>query len=257
MDAAQQSFAFTETAPAAFHAASGYAPVDYVAASHRELEREAGAEPPKFNAEWRKLCSVRECSVTAVESFVQAHYLRKRPAIVLLCLVMLHGSRPVGTVIYSAPPREADKRYGGKTWELARLYLLDEITCNAETWLIAQSVKWIKRHRREVQCLVSYADPSAGHSGTIYKASNWLRDGRTDDERKSPRCDYYDARTGKKYGRRGNMPADAVIERRPRVSKHRFWMPLGAGVGGSDVNGRTPKGHNKADEQHRADATTE
>ena len=61
--------------------------------------------------------------------------------------------------------------------------------------------------------IVSYADPSAGHRGTIYQAANWKADGRTDDERKSPRCDYYDDRTGQKYGRRGNMPADAVIAR--------------------------------------------
>ena len=49
---------------------------------------------------------------------------------------------------------------------------------------------------------------------------------RTDDERKTPRCDYYDARTGQKYGRRGNMPADAVVERRPRVSKYRFALAI-------------------------------
>lgn len=244
MDAPLSTPELEQPRAGAFHAAHGYVPLDYSAASNRELERGAGAEPQKFNAEWRKLCSVRECSVTAVDAFVQAHYLRKRPAIVMLCLMMLHRSQPVGCVIYSAPPREADKRYGGKTWELARLYLLDEIPCNAETWLIGQSVKWIKRHRREVQYLVSYADPSAGHAGTIYRAANWLRDGCTDDERKSPRCDYYDARTGKKYGRRGNMPPDAVVERRPRVSKHRFWLPLVAGVGGIDSRGRTRKGHN-------------
>ncbi len=161
------------------------------------MDRSAGAEVEKFNAEWRKSCTVRECSVVAVDSFVQAHYLRKRPAIVLLCLMMMHGARPVGCVIYSAPPREADKRYGGKTWELARLYLLDEIPRNAESWLIAASVRWIKRHRREVACLVSYADPSVGHSGVIYRAANWRADGRTDDERKTARCDYFDARTGK------------------------------------------------------------
>ena len=72
----------------------------------------------------------------------------------------------------------------------------------------------------------AYADPSAGHAGTIYKAANWRQDGRTDDERKSPRCDYYDERTGKKYGRRGNMPQDAVVARKPRVSKWRFTLAL-------------------------------
>lgn len=186
---------------------------------------------PLFDAEWRTHCRVEACGVRYIDAFVRAHYLSKRPAIVLLALVMVRDTRPVGCVVYSAPPRESDVRYGGKTWELARLYLLDEVPQNAETWLIAQSVKWIKRHNPDVSALVSYADPSAGHSGTIYRAANWSDDGRTDDERKSPRCDYYDARTGKKYGRRGNMPIDAVIERRPRVSKYRFVMKLKAGKG--------------------------
>jgi hypothetical protein len=184
---------------------------------------------PLFDSEWRKVCRVEPVSVTAVDGFVRAHYLHKRPAIVLLALAMLRESCPVGCVIYSAPPRETDVRYGGKTWELARLYLLDELPQNAETWLIAQSVKWIKRNCPEVCNLVSYADPSVGHKGTIYRAANWREDGRTDDERKSPRCDYYDARTGKKYGRRNNMPADAVVERRPRVSKFRFALAIRKG----------------------------
>lgn len=171
---------------------------------------------------------MQPCSIVAVDSFIQAHYLQKRPAIVLLCLMMVERERErnVGCVVYSASPREANKRYGGETWELARLYLLDEIPRNAETWLIGRSIRYIKRFHPTVKTLLSYADPSVGHKGTIYKASNWTADGMTDDERKSPRCDYYDARTGKKYGRRGNMPADAVVERRPRVSKHRFFYPL-------------------------------
>lgn len=181
---------------------------------------------PMFDAQWRLACEVCQCSVSEVDDFVRAHYLRKRPAVVLLCLAMKHLGDPVGCIIYSAPPREIEKRYGGKTWELARLYLLDAVPANAETWLIGKSVRWIRRHRPEVRHLVSYADPSAGHSGTIYRAANWKPDGRTDDERKSPRCDYYDERTGKKYGRRGNMPDGAVVVRRPRVSKYRFTMAL-------------------------------
>lgn len=179
-----------------------------------------------FNAEWRAACEIQRCSVGDVMEFVRAHYLGKRPAIVLLCLKMLHRGNPVGCIVYSAPPREADKRYGGKTWELARLYLLDEVPKNAETWLIGKSVRWIKRNHPDVKHLLSYADPSAGHAGTIYKAANWRQDGRTDDERKSPRCDYVDSRTGKKYGRRGNMPSDAVVTRVPRVSKWRFTIAL-------------------------------
>lgn len=189
-------------------------------------ERCAVCEIALFDSAWRKSCAIRKCSVVECDAFIHAHYLAKRPAIVLLCLIAEREGKPIGCIVYSAPPREADKRYGGKVWELARLYLLDEIPKNAETWLIGQSVRHIKREHKEVHCLLSYADPSAGHSGTIYRAANWLSDGMTDCERKTPRCDYYDERTGKKYGRRGNMPADAVVVRKPRVSKYRFILRL-------------------------------
>ena len=158
--------------------------------------------------------------------FIRAHYLAKRPAVVVLCLIAERNGEPIGCIVYSLPPREVEKRYGGKVWELSRLYLLDKIPKNAETWLIGKSVRHIKRNHKDVSHLLSYADPSAGHSGTIYKAANWRMDGRTDDERKTPRCDYYDERTGKKYGRRGNMPVDAIVVRKPRISKWRFTLAL-------------------------------
>lgn len=180
----------------------------------------------RFDSSWRARCTVRPCSVNEVTSLIRAHYLGKKPAIVLLCLEMREAEKQVGCVIYSAPPKEVEKRYGGKTWELARLYLLDEIPRNAETWLIAQSIRYIKRSRPDVKHLISYSDPAAGHSGTVYKASNWRADGMTDQERKTPRCDYVDERTGKKYGRKGNMPPDAVVVRVPRNSKMRFHYPL-------------------------------
>ena len=181
----------------------------------------------QFNADWRARCTLEVCSISEVDEFVkQAHYLKKRPAIVLLCMVAKCNGQPIGCIVYSAPPREADKRYGGKTWELARVYLLDHIPCNAETWMIGQSVRHIKRQHKDVCHLLSYADPSVGHSGVIYRAANWRQDGMTDDDRKTPRCDYVDSKTGRKYGRKGNMPVDSVVVRVPRVSKYRYALDL-------------------------------
>jgi hypothetical protein len=192
------------------------------------LRERPGATVPVFDALWRARSEFRKSSVSEVDAFIKAHYLRKRPAIVHLCLTLFVSGSPVGAIIYAAPPKQIETRYGGKTWELARLYLLDEIPRNAETFVIGYSVRYIKRHYRDVRFLVSYADPSAGHAGTIYRAANWLSDGMTDEGRKSPRCDYMDTRTGKKYGRRGNVPADALVARVPRVSKFRFYYPLSA-----------------------------
>jgi len=161
-----------------------------------------------------------------VSGFVAAHYLHKLPAVVTLSLVMFVLGKPKGMVLYALPPRQTAIRYGGATWELARLYITDDVPNNAETWLISKSVKHIKVNYPAVDFLVSYADPSAGHVGTIYRAANWKADGMTDDERKSPRSDYYDAKTGKKYGRLGHVPEGVAIEKRPRISKYRYVLPL-------------------------------
>jgi len=186
----------------------------------------AGMNEELFDAGWRNACHLEACSIKDVDAFIKAHYLKKRPAIVLLCLAIKCKNEIMGCIVYSAPPKQTEVRYGGVTWELARLYVLDCVPKNAESWAISKSVKYIKKNYTNVRYLVSYADPSAGHTGAIYLASNWIRDGRTDQERKSPRCDYVDMRTGKKYGRRANMPKDAVVGRVPRVSKWRYVCKL-------------------------------
>lgn len=186
----------------------------------------SGLSRDTFDSEWRKCSEVEKCSVAWLGEYIRAHYLSKRPAIVVLGLKMTVRKEPVGMAIYAMPPPESETRYGGKTWELARLYLRDEVPRNAESWLIGRSVRYIKQHHRDVRYLLSYADPSAGHRGTIYQAANWKADGRTDDDRTTPRCDYYDNRTGQKYGRRGNMPEGAVIVQKPRVSKWRYVLAI-------------------------------
>jgi hypothetical protein len=153
---------------------------------------------------------------------IKKHYLGKWPGVCVLSLGLFHSGCLSGVIVFALPPRETAKRYGGVTWELARLWVDDAMPQNAETWFIGQAVKYVRAHRQEVIVLVSYADPSVGHGGTIYKAANWIADGRTDQERKTPRFDYCDARTGKRYSRRSHVPDDAVIERIPRVSKWRF-----------------------------------
>jgi hypothetical protein len=180
---------------------------------------------PTFNEQWRKICQVIEGPRSAVQSMINSHYLGKWPGVVRCVLVMVAKGEPVGMCIYAEPPMQSNVRYGGKGFELARLWISDTVPRNAETWLIAQSVRFVKRKWPALKYLVSYADPSAGHRGTIYKAANWSFDGRTDAGRKTPRCDYVDER-GKKYSRASHVPAGIVIKRVPRVSKFRFvyWL---------------------------------
>ena len=179
------------------------------------------SQPVVFDGRWRSRCAVRHAELAEIRWMIQEHYLRRRPGVVVCRLVMTLDERPVGMVIFGLPPRETNKRYGAPTWELARLWIEDEIPANAESWLIAKAVKHCRaEHRSDVSVLVSYADPSVGHSGIIYQAANWIRDGRTDEGRKSPRCDY--VWMEKKYSRKAHLPEGAVPVRIPRVSKWRY-----------------------------------
>ena len=180
---------------------------------------------PTFDATWRANCVVERIGRAEANSMIERHYIGKWPGVCTLILGMRRRdlfNEFLGVIVFALPPRETSKRYGGETWELARLWLDDSVPQNAETWLISKAVKYIRQNFSLVKVLVSYADPSAGHGGTIYKAANWVADGRTDEERKTPRFDYADANTGKRYSRRKHIPDGTIIKRIPRVSKHRF-----------------------------------
>ena len=181
----------------------------------------------QFDARWRKNSVVCPVIRTTADWMIRAHYLGKWPGVVVLSLGLWCFSELRGVCVFALPPRETAKRYGGITWELARLWVSDSVPKNVETYLISRSVRHIKLNRPEVAFLVSYADPSVGHSGTIYRAAGWGSDGRTDDDRKTPRFDYVDENTGRRYSRRGHIPDGALIGRVARVSKPRFILSLG------------------------------
>jgi len=56
--------------------------------------------------------------------------------------------------------------------ELRRLCCIDETPRNAESFFIGRSIKILKKEWKG-KVIVSYADAEYGHSGTIYKATNF------------------------------------------------------------------------------------
>jgi len=87
--------------------------------------------------------------------------------------VMTYG-QPVGNLAV----RSIGGVTGNEVLELTRLVLLNRVGKNAESYFIGQSFKWLRQLSPEVKILISYADPEAGHGGTIYRATNWLYQGR-------------------------------------------------------------------------------
>jgi hypothetical protein len=180
--------------------------------------------------------AVREADRAEVDWMIRRHYLGCWPAVVVAILGLYRDNLPVGVIVFSLPPRETAVRYGGETWELARLWVRDEEPCNTESWFIARAVRYVRRFHRHVTALVSYADPSVGHQGTIYRASNWRDDGRTEEGRQTPRFDY--EASGKRFSRHSHVPDGVAVRRVPRLSKHRFWIPLRRARGRGDDHGR-------------------
>lgn len=60
----------------------------------------------------------------------------------------------------------------GRWLELVRWCLYGEKNGGSRQW--SRTVRWLRQNMPEVTTVVSYSDPSAGHTGALYKASNWL-----------------------------------------------------------------------------------
>lgn len=59
-------------------------------------------------------------------------------------------------------------------WELKRLWIDDKLGRNTESKVLSLSINHLRQNHSNIKCLVSYADPDAGHRGVIYMATNWL-----------------------------------------------------------------------------------
>ena len=81
-----------------------------------------------------------------------------------------------GVAMWLPPTKVAAQSVNNEEWtkvlSLTRLACSETAPKNAESFLLSQSVKMIKKEGRFVS-LVTYADVRMGHTGVIYKASNW------------------------------------------------------------------------------------
>ena len=66
----------------------------------------------------------------------------------------------------------------GEVVTLTRLWLADMMTANSESRVLGVVLRALRRYT-SLKAVLSYADPSQGHVGTIYQASNWLYTGKS------------------------------------------------------------------------------
>jgi hypothetical protein len=118
--------------------------------------------------------------VVAKRLIERNHYLHTFPGGTKLAFGVftnnhLHGAMSLGagpanaySLVYRAQPEDC--------LVLTRLWLADVLPSNSESKVIAVILRSLKQNTT-VKFLVSYADPTQGHVGTIYQATNWLYTG--------------------------------------------------------------------------------
>ena len=76
----------------------------------------------------------------------------------------------VGVIVFASP---SSRRLPTDWIELSRWCLASEAK-NAGSAQWARAVAWLRERLPECSTVVSYSDPSVGHDGALYRASNWL-----------------------------------------------------------------------------------
>ena len=92
------------------------------------------------------------------------------------CFALYHKERVIGAMIFGRMAMHNQwKRFAeieDDVIELRRLACINDTPKNTESFFIAGAIKWIKKNTN-IKVIVSYADAEYGHTGTIYRASNF------------------------------------------------------------------------------------
>jgi hypothetical protein len=111
------------------------------------------------------------------------HYLHSMPAGAILCFGVYAEDVLVGAVVFTCGARLGHRLLWAARPDdvitLARLYLIDELPKNSESRVLGYVLRHLRRHC-PWKLVLSYADPAAGHTGTIYRATGWLYLGVTE-----------------------------------------------------------------------------
>jgi hypothetical protein len=119
----------------------------------------------------------------AKKLIVQHHYLHSLPGGTMLAFGIFCENSLKGAITFGAGPQNAFRLVNNALPEncltLTRLWLSAQLPFNSESRIIGTCLKALKKNTH-IKFLVTYADPSHGHVGTIYQATNWLYTGLSD-----------------------------------------------------------------------------
>lgn len=130
-----------------------------------------------FNDVMMKIIGYQEAEI-----FISAHHYAGRVGRSGVNLGFFVGNELAGVIIFSCPVRQEVALKQGLAFhevlELSRLAINPAFQVrNLASFMISRAVAHVKTNCLKIKLLVSFADKSYNHTGTIYKASNWIFDG--------------------------------------------------------------------------------
>lgn len=96
------------------------------------------------------------------------------------CYGLFDGDELIGVLAFATPCSENVRAslwgpdHKDAVIELHRLVVLDGTPTNTESFFIARALKLLKQRRPQTWGVLSFADATEGHVGTIYQATNAL-----------------------------------------------------------------------------------
>lgn len=125
---------------------------------------------------------VHLCERGEISSFIEEHHYSKNinGCITDYCFKLTYNNEIIGAMFYGKMAMANQyKRFVDREEdciELRRLCCIDDTPKNTESFFIGKTLKWLKKNT-QIKVVVSYADQEYGHSGIIYKASNFEYNG--------------------------------------------------------------------------------
>ena len=105
------------------------------------------------------------------------HYLGSYPGGAVLNFGISVANTLLGVAVLGVGPPNTYRFFGADRHQvlcLARFWLDDRLGRNAESRTLSIILRMLRRHQSTVKALIAYSDPSAGHTGTIYRAAGFL-----------------------------------------------------------------------------------
>ena len=162
---------------------------------------------------------------------VREHYLHSMAGGTRISLGVFHGKRLKGALTFGVGPMEGHSLITGASPDeivtLSRFWLSDDLPPNSETRVLGVGLRALRKHTK-LKAVLSYADPSRGHLGTIYQGGGWIYTGLS---QATPLYDLGDRRPrhGRTLGHAlGTHSIDylrgrgVLVKLVPQAAKHRY-----------------------------------